>query len=597
MPLEKRTGDESKNLAKYVKLVNVKTDDFDVLQRKLLEQFFYDVVGEMSYLVSDFAATKDEDKRRLRVLLSKAKYIVTVIFPTPWRPRAESRDLAAMGNEETSSSSQEPSLSEQAPLFSPRKKPVEQRVIPGSRVPGGGKLLLEARTLHAKPFPKLPPEIVAIVIENVHSSGLVSTLAACISVNKTWASLGIPLLWQHVELLSGVSAHRFFVGCLLNKRRDLEGGHIVAAPGIGLTAHLRKLNLTFIDREARGITATVIEHLQLFPNLRDLVVDRCPSYDSLTPLFAQYLPSLQSLTITGFTSQNQPYTFSWDWAIPEYPLPEHAERVRRFASRLRAVYYSCTLIHRGECAGITKMAHESLQVVRFPEYVPDDTAFAFFAQCSGALLAADITPDTLSESTLEHLATRCTGLRALAFRNAFSTEWIDLNGLAALFEIPGTQLRFLYLGGEEYTISSDSVRTITLHCHSLEHLELHGSSAYPPGDAGSAFVQVVRECGATLKYLGLYAPVSQYDVLIAWTAKCCPMLEALILCEDWNLYVEDKYARSTTADIGKNVRENTLRDLINGCKHLRHFLTPYEFLWDGLTDSALRKTMKAMDYD
>ncbi|KAJ3091057.1 hypothetical protein HK102_001828 [Quaeritorhiza haematococci] len=100
---------------------------------------------------------------------------------------------------------------------------------------------------------------------------------------------------------------------------------------------------------------------------------------------------------------------------------------------------NATDIDRPELVGA---AHQNLQYVRFPDQTSDSIAVQFLARCSASLVAVDTGGARLRGEALGTIATKCTGLRALAVRDL---DRVEVAGLISLLERHGQGLKCLVL--------------------------------------------------------------------------------------------------------------------------------------------------------
>ncbi|KAJ3079213.1 hypothetical protein HK102_003947, partial [Quaeritorhiza haematococci] len=264
-----------------------------------------------------------------------------------------------------------------------------------------GRFNRRSQQLGSAALPTLPPELVTCILQHLNASiswwipRRVANLAQCALVKWTWYRATLPLLWANVRLDSSPSKFRFLRGslsiCCVPKGNRLQYWPSAAV-----------LELDFSCTGYQEIWRTLAQNLLLFPKLRRLTLRHLPSPSALSLLFDQDLPSLEHLSV------------QWEMDDDDIESWDHAG-ARAFFSRLASVDFN---MHNYCVEGFDRCldaAHRNLRQISFPEDIPNILARQFFDSCSNALsvVRMDGYGCPISGSTLEVLARKCEGLRAL----------------------------------------------------------------------------------------------------------------------------------------------------------------------------------------
>ncbi|KAJ3080476.1 hypothetical protein HK102_003022 [Quaeritorhiza haematococci] len=545
---------------------------FDDLEHRLMRQFFLRAVNGLTKYKSHFDFSEEPVDPSIIIisLLSQARMVVKALTKVakhhPVQDDHQQLECSAGSDQQDATS-----------------RPATSIVVPEPY----------------RRFPALPPEIVKEILSYVAADELKSkydypktsptTLFSCALVNKSWSSLGRQALYRRLKLRNVGSMYNFAFPRLWSAR--LAAGMVPTLPGLEIHTFIQELKLSNLDQS--DVWTAVLHTLYLFPNLRRLQLKDIRGIHELQPLFDQTLPSLQKLSLQGYSTST-----AWDW---EGGASYNREQARAFFSRLMGLKfsYNCKMetdVRR--CPQFVDTAHEDLRSIKLPDDTPAHITTQFLAKCSDALVAVDTSSAHLSWGTFETLATTCRGLRALAVGN---TDIVDVDGLVSLIEKCGPRLLCLELISEDRrSIPRTVLRSVIRHCRSLEALRLEFEGKRVEVDC----LELVSTLGRKFKQLDLY--MTTFDVhantLIDRIADHCPNLRHLGIPYTVELYVpnppqeqqegeeaqQPQPQQGITDVMGCEVLEQTFAKLLQKCPNIQT-LHPFEdFDYSRFTDPELQ---------
>ncbi|KAJ3073279.1 hypothetical protein HK102_006036 [Quaeritorhiza haematococci] len=531
-------------------------DGFDKLEHQLMKRFFLDAFKENTRVLSRGSEVSEVHLAALQKLGQDAEFIASqLLFRLQNYP------------------------------------PKEQNTNDNSLELGVG--VQPGPAVEEKPTAKLPPEILAMVLANFYqptahpfrvimdeelSEGLI-TLASCACVNKLWASVATPLLWRDVTLPSVKSMYQFFVG------RHRIRNKWWSTFDINASTSVVNLTLTCLPQQHQALWDTFIQDLHIFINLRRLRLDNCPSFQFLSSLFRQEIPSLRELNIEGnrgeFSGTPDTSRWSWDWSLPW--TGSVRESAQKFFSQLEAVsFWWCDMDM--EATDVPELSdivpHQNLRIIDLPNWIPDNTIRTFIQECTGHTLSSvTLRTSQMTYGTLNNMARRCKGLRAL------SLDCADLShaGFLELIRYRGPGLRYLELGNDVDVVDSVILGAIGEYCTSLEHLELDFCTLDREGGVfEESYLKMVRDVGGSLKYLSMHAEwFHRTDTLLRTLGENCPLLEGLMMPTNTipsasSASISSAHSTDSVTEIPSGtVSPPTLSNLLTNCKHLRWLGLPH----------------------
>ncbi|KAJ3092499.1 hypothetical protein HK102_006693 [Quaeritorhiza haematococci] len=598
--------------------------EFASFERRLLQQFLYDVTDDVSHvfetIVGKDIEIPDEDIRRLLRILNRAIYVISAVFSCSLELDSNTKKWEQKMEEER-----------QKQDLPPKSDTVS--CDDSLQQSGGAPKALSARLKSTSP---LPLEIVELILANLSPQRTptytddtddetevdshTATLAACARVNKQWSSIARPRLWKDVSITRSAKVHAFFAGCLVSKLSNRITMLPYAKDVVGVSAWVTRLTIPFIGEE--GIMAVFFQQLRFLLNLRELQISDCPSYASLAPLFQENLPTLRQLIVHMQGSLSR-----WWKKLPESSSSNFHANARTFFRRLSGVQFRRETNDDDLPVTVSQfvdVAHENLRVVAFPSQTTDKVVFDFLGNCSNALSAVLLRSPALFERTFDRMSAICTNLQALSLDVIFG-QFTHVHGLGNLIQLRGHQLRYLKIGwlcDVDFGINHQAIPAITAYCRSLEYLELSlalcdkedESSPHP-----DLYLDMVRKCGRTLKFLCMFSSFSRNEALLDTIAESCPNLEALIPPDNINILPPTKqqndlahpatatsveganapddneaYAGRRRKSIISDVMEDSLANLVKSCKRLRRIRIPMDFEWSQMSSPHLKQTLKSM---
>ncbi|KAJ3078274.1 hypothetical protein HK102_004609 [Quaeritorhiza haematococci] len=443
--------------------------------------------------------------------------------------------------------------------------------------------------------PHLPPEIVQRVLNFVGavelapdrrgSSSTPTTLLNSALVNRAWSVFARKALLKRVKLAAAHTSYNFTLSRTLWARLGARGSREA-------NTYIQELDLKNISPVWDGVLRTIF----LFPNLRRLTLGGLPGIDGLQHLFTQTLPSLQKLSIRG--NFVEPV---WRWNYESsFETSENRDSAGRFFSRLRAIEFGgCRMnLNDLERHEFVEAGHQKLETAKFPEDTPDPVAAAFIARCSGALVALDTSTARLSQTTLETIATKCTGLKALAVG---PTKYVDINGLEYLIKTRGPDLICICLGTEPNTLPRTIMQSLG-QARSLKALRLsaHGE------EFEQGILELIPTVGANLKHLDLAGSMFETIstlALIDRVADHCPNLEwfGIPCTSQQQQEIQPHPQQSTTDNEGGSgsvlAPDDTYGKLLRKCPKLQSLVVLGNLDLSRFTDPGLKGRLERMNTD